>query len=877
MSTSTTPVRRHGHIAPVPIYPLHFNPFYHPTICSSYIPLSYGTTTRLIPISEGPYSQVLLNNQLSHEPTHISSAMSSTSLNHFPKMKKPVHVYTHIPPNNQGEIQKYENGIETFEKSEEIPTDVKKISNQNHSNGFDYNLPIVNPVNNNHEKYEENEKPDLPRDGKILNDNMNNYSNIMTTEPIQTNQSLEAQHQLSSTTLIKLDTSTPTDSINFPEIYKTSIPTTKSEILYSPEIFSNSVSQLPLGTNYPSSDELLTKRTQFISQLSSLQESHFLSTNKHPGTTIDTKLVITKNDVPEKTSSTDDKNQLNEPRNAQPHLQTLNVKDTIKILESSTQSKVKSAEITETTLNPETMFSTSQHLTTALFSTSRCENNDCSSISSHETIPSIKATFQADSFNKSVKAKSVLSTTINNEYNNRSDFIISSIHPLPTATTTSELLKIPYENPKLPIIVPSSSSSSPEIFTLLSNSILNFDKNNEIQSTNSLNTSLFPELQHSNSNTIMTSMLIENKTEQTPIITINYDNYTTNSKQNTNNPTYNGKTITISSTSTATPILSNVTQKIIHNAVRTSRNNFTLGTNISSKSYQNQEHLITEKVNMYTINKTNNNVPSILTETITELTPSITMSYDNYSKDIEQNTNILLYNDKPTILLSTTATSIQSVSTQNTITQNNVETVKTNLPYDTNTSNSYPSQIYSTTEKTTIYSENKTIDNFPHTTKEKTRNSLRSIVTSIKPRNNIQKKPQLIGVSNDLKYRKSSDNRDRYMAKTETPKTYKNAELWYNDMYTQSPYKKELNEKQIDYLLKKIIKLLKPEIEKQIVTNENTSKLVTPKLGDQEKIVNIILPENIILPMYFTDAAKNIKNEERLQSNKNPLKTPDKL
>jgi len=79
-------------------------------------------------------------------------------------------------------------------------------------------------------------------------------------------------------------------------------------------------------------------------------------------------------------------------------------------------------------------------------------------------------------------------------------------------------------------------------------------------------------------------------------------------------------------------------------------------------------------------------------------------------------------------------------------------------------------------------------------------------------------------------------------------------------VYTQQPVKKELNEEQLDFLLKKLIKLLKPEIEKQTLTEESVARFVTPKLGDRDKLIYIILP-------WVKEAAIRIENEKLADSN----------
>lgn len=726
MRTSTTTTQKHENVAPLPIYPFLFNPYYHPTIYSRYIPLSYDESTRLIPISQLPYP-LLVPTQLPHGSTHI------------PSVKNPMRVKTNIPPINQIDIQKYD-------QPEEKPVQentTENLLNQNHSEDFNYAVPIViyhkEPINIDQEKYEESEKQ---------NPKMDQFQNPMTTELTQINKSQEIQQPLSSTTVIELDVFTPPDEIHSSKTYNmtsTQFPITVSEIFNLPDILRNSVTQLPQKTKYNLSSDEFSKITQFYS-----------STKERPETKIETESVTNKNNKSEKTSIFENQTQLNQPQKDLPYLKSSNNIDKT-ILESSIKFEENPTEITKTTSNSEAFItlSTSQQPVITLPSSSLCENNDCQTSKSLPiTTPDIDTTLPANSYNSSAQIKSVYSTKDNNEYDNQLNLIKSTTHRFPTSTGNSEIMAFPYSTSKSSTITSLSSMSSPETSTLFkpSNAIKHFNKNNEIQSTSLLYTTLLSTLQPLNNKNIITSpMLTETITEET------------------------------SSTSSI---------------------------------------------------------------------PPVTIHYDDYTTNIKNNTNIPIHYDK-----STTSSSSSIIISRSSFPQPE-KTFQNNLPSDVNNfSKSYLDGFF-LTGKTNMHKDDNTNHNFLVTTVGTRSNSLKPIATTITPRNSIQRKLPLVTISSNLKNRKSTNDQDRVISKPKPLQTYNDSELWYNHMHTQKTNKKELSEEQIDFLLKKIIKLLKPEIEKQIITKESISRLVVPKLGDQEKLIQIILP-------LVRDAAKNIENEER--------------
>lgn len=257
----------------------------------------------------------------------------------------------------------------------------------------------------------------------------------------------------------------------------------------------------------------------------------------------------------------------------------------------------------------------------------------------------------------------------------------------------------------------------------------------------------------------------------------------------------------------------------------------------------------------------NNTVTSVLTVPKSEVSPFVIKNSSDYST--ENLKDMQLSYDKSTILPETTVTTpSRRESIENTIQNNKSPSVKIMTPKI--------SSSRTTTEIPNIlHREDKMNHNFSATAKETRKNWLTS-KTTVKPRISIQKPLPSVTVSDSLK-RKSMNNQDRIIAKTEPTQTYDDSQLWYNNqMNTENIPKKELNEAQIDFLLKKLIKLLKPEIEKQTLTKDSIARLIAPKLEDQDKLVYIIFP-------WVRDAVNNMENEENTKVNKNPLKHSEKL
>lgn len=261
----------------------------------------------------------------------------------------------------------------------------------------------------------------------------------------------------------------------------------------------------------------------------------------------------------------------------------------------------------------------------------------------------------------------------------------------------------------------------------------------------------------------------------------------------------------------------------------------------------------------------NNITTSVLVKTKTEQTPPTTMNSNKYTNSIKQNTNIPGHNDYSTRSSSTPNIFITPSGIFNT--DSLVKTVQNNLTPDINIySNSYQSQKISTaTNKSNTHQNDNTNTYLSITTEGTKRNTFKPTMASLKQYNSVKKKLPIVTISDDSKLKKPTYNQEIL----NTPISSEDSELWYNHMYPQNPLKKEPNEEQIHFLLQKIIKLLKPEIEKQTLTKESVARLVPPRL-EPEKFVYIIYP-------WVIDAAKNMENEERTRINSNLFTTSDKL
>ena len=717
-SSSKIPMLDHKHITAVSIYPFLVNPFYQPPIYSSYIPLSYDATTHLLPVGQVPYQKEEyyhrifgpLHTQFPIGYTNVPRFISSTLINNDPGIKKTINVLNPIPISNQEVIQKYDKELHTSEQ----------ISNQNQDD--------QNQMAGSHE--------------------------IRDLQP--------------PTTFNELNTSMPLDTINFSKIYPASTfpPLVTSNEPSKFKIYNNSVSELLLNSN----DHAFITEKQILSNLSTTQEPFTFSKTEQLVTTVETYSSIISDKNEEDTLTSEKRSQPDEPRNAHHYS---NDKYTTDILKPPVINFGEiSTEMAKITRNPEISIAFSTLPTTTMtspFSTPLSKNNG-SKITTSSSVNSPRAETNINTKLYNVLVQSIndkseqKSTKVSNEPDKIVDLISSSTRPSTTSITTSETSTLPYT--KTFSIILTSSPPYPKYYSSTTLPYVKYitDKNDKIQSTSLHYTSLLPTmLQPLNTKKNTTSILLETKTEQIPVITLNSNRYTNNMKQNTNNLRHHSESTRSSST------------------------------------------------------------PTI-----------VVASHDTYN------------------------------------TGSPVKTIQNNLPSDINMySNSQ--KIPTSTEKLNTYKDNNINAYFPGTTKGTEKSTLKSTVTPINQYNSVQKKILLDTVSDDSKFRKTTYNQDRYKTEiSNTPKSIEDSELWYNHMYSQNPLQKKVNEDQIHILLKKIIKLLKPEIEKQTLTKESVARLVPPRLGDPEKFIYIIYP-------WVIDAAKNMENEERKEINANQSITSDKL
>lgn len=242
---------------------------------------------------------------------------------------------------------------------------------------------------------------------------------------------------------------------------------------------------------------------------------------------------------------------------------------------------------------------------------------------------------------------------------------------------------------------------------------------------------------------------------------------------------------------------------------------------------------------------------------ITDTTEKYSTTVINaYIQNTTQNTNIPISNDK--LITSPTTTPITIFPPKVNKPKPLKKTTQKNVPSDITMSSKHYNETNTSTEKSiNTYKIKKINHNFPSTTEKTKETSRKSVVMPSKPNNYTQRK----FAENSIHSRTIINSSDQYM--TETPKTINDSELWYNHMNTQNSYKKELNEEQVDLVLKKLIKLLKPEMDKQPISKDSVVRVVTPKLGDKEKLVYIIVP-------WGRDTVQTIKNEERQEVNMSP-------
>ncbi|XP_060876612.1 mucin-2-like [Metopolophium dirhodum] len=757
-STSQINMLDDDHIATLSIYPFLVNPFYQPSIYSSYIPLPYDATTHLLPVGQVPYKKDEyhhrflgpLHTQFPVGYTNVPGIMSPTLINNEPEIKKTMNVPNSIPPGNQEVIQKHDKVLHTSEQ----------ILNQN-KDDFDHTSPIglnlVDPIKIYQIKDDKIEQPNSKMDRK-LHDHLtaDDLPNTLTAEQNQTTRSHEVQDLQPSTFFTDFNTTMPLDTVNFPKTYLVStLPLfTISHEPSKSETYSNSVSQLPLSSDeFSTVNQMLLHRSPTQEPLSNTKQLITTPVTPYSSTTTSEK---NQQDTSEKRSRPD------ESRNSHHYS---NEKYTTDILKTSIINKNEiSTEMAETTRNPEVLNALSTlptTITTTIFSTPLCENND-TKISTSSSVARAETDIHAKSYNVPVQKINGKSdkkfTTVSNGQDNINNLISSSTRSSVISITTSETSTFSYKKTSPPQLKYYSSTKLPDVKCTT-------DKNNEIQSTSLRYASLLPtNLQPLNIKNITTTILVETKTEKTPQITFNSNKYIKNIKQNTNTP---------------------------------------------------------------------------------------------------------IHDDESTISSSTPTIFIPSHNVFNTDTP--IKTVQNNLPSDITMYNYQSQNIPTSTEKSNTYKDGNINTYFPTTTKGTKRSTLKPTVAPINQFNSVQRKIPLDIVSGDSKFRKTTYNQDRYMTESpNTPQSIEDSELWYNHMYPQNALKNKVNEEQIHVLLKKIIKLLKPEIEKQTLTKESVARLVPSRLGDPEKFVYIIYP-------WIIDEAKNIEREERAKNNANPLITSDKL
>ncbi|VVC44481.1 Hypothetical protein CINCED_3A021258 [Cinara cedri] len=738
--TSTKPVPEHRNIAPLPIYPFFFNPYYHQTIYSKYIPLTYGTPPHLVPVSQVPSSQdeyhhhFLIPLHAQYPYTHIPSFISSTPIVDFSKIKNSINSITNKPPNNQ-------NTFSIYDKPQEIPAAIdntNNISNQK-PDGFNHIPPKIEHHFEDHLK----EKPNPIRDGKLLDGNKDNLDLIPTTVPTittyQFNESQKVQNLPLSTTGDKhIDSSTSSDINSNPEtdhVTLTSMSTTLSDISNPLKIISSSVPQLPF-------DDKLTTIAQFSSPTTEQSET------------------TTSNNISDENSTIDDSTYSSElPENQQNARSSNNKETTTGIPKTFNETEEKTTVIInkKLTTNIETASLPSDitsYPTTTLFSMLQIENNNSQTPKFPSIIsPNITTTLHDDLHYSPIQMRSIFSTTQSTNVNivsdNQSELITPSIHLPLISTTISETTTVPFITAQSSTIMIPSSSPLPEKFNsdqTSSHPIITFDENNNTKLSNTDYTSMFSTLRPLNT----TNSRLEDKTE----------------------------------------------------------NNLSTVVNRSIKS-------TTQNINISTLNNK-------------------------------------LVTSPPTTLI--TISSTKRLGPRVISPKPHIENSQKNIPSDIKMSSKIYSETKSSTEKSmNTYKIKKTFNYIPSTTDKPKETSSKSLIMAIKPNNSTQKK-----FTDDSKHKTTTNSPDSDI--TEPTETNRDSELWYNHLNIQNPHKEKLNKDQVGFLIKKLIKLLKPEIDNQPITKESLAGVITPKLGDQEKLVYIIVP-------WGRDTIENIENQKQQENN----------
>ncbi|XP_025407715.1 filamentous growth regulator 23-like [Sipha flava] len=572
-SSATGPALNHENVAPLPINSIIFNPYYHPTFYSSYIPLPYGPTTHLIPITHVSYPQqeyhhrvfIPVHAQLPYEYTQVPNIMSSTLINGHPKIKRPTNVPLHyVPSNIQDEIQDYDQAQDL--------------------DGFGQQHVTAEHAQIDQGIYDENGKP-IPatRDGKLV-DNINNLPSTMSTEPHQMNESQKAEF-LSSTNDITMST--------------TPVSMTISDNPSTSEAFGDPVSQTPSDNVYRSSDKL-NSTMKLLSSQSVTKEPYLIKTSEDLETT--TEIVTTSsyvNNPEDESTKTEEDYQPNEPRES--------VDTTTDISDTSVINVENASKINNTTQTPmaTTIFSALLYsMTPSAPTTLQCKNNDCSTTNStYDMTRSVKTTKHQDLHESPVQMGSIYSSTQSASINYKQSNAISSSTRLPP-TSNSEIL--PYTSSIMPNNVLLSLQVSEALTTLQPTFLQPFDKYNESTPTSINDTTSIQRLQSLNHNITTTTKLIETETRTTPLIKNNGQNNSKNVAQNVS--------ILMSL---------DISKKHEHDAsAKTEKDNFPLGLNITpSENLVSRTQTSTEKSDVLTNIEMGRYPPAIASETSSSLKP----------------------------------------------------------------------------------------------------------------------------------------------------------------------------------------------------------------------------------------------------------------
>lgn len=748
--------------APLPVYPLIFNPFIRPTIYSTYIPFSH-VATHSFPLSHVPYQQEEYHHQIlipiqtqypyfNNVFSNVPGYMSSTPVNMNTNVQNPVNVHPYIPPNDQGEIRKYD-------KHEGPPTIITK---HDINSTTPMGLPQEEPVQINPTVDEEYKPLNSSKEQSVID--VNNLPNPEIIQNDRNKKFQDSQYLISSTTADEIGTTTAPDTTTFQENYHTTLmPMGKAD--ESNQIKSNQPEKVIGETtqNIPQKNSyFIADKANDVNESFSKSSTHKINAwpitekPKETMTGSEREAEITNYSNTKGTSITEEKIRPVDPQKVPVGDRVSNDKNTTTnyFEASTTRTNEKSVETIKTE-EPKTVSESSTYadVNTTVYPTTLCEDNDCqTSKSSFDATESIKTTVQNVSNDSSIQSRSEFSTTPSTRanYENYTQTVINSSTVFQISTTkVSDATTSTKEISKFPTFETSTTKLSTFVFDKNSP-----NKNDVIQSTSLSYNTPIPTIQPLNYNNTITLLVSKSTTIPTPLITKN--------------------------------------------------------------------------------------------------------SGDNI--DIEDNKDVVINHKKSTILPKTTvSTPLRRESIKNTLQDSKLPSGKpiTNKFSSSRTTSEVPNNMYNR--------EDKMNHNFSVTAKDTKKIWSTSKPTTVKTFISNRKPVPLVTVSDSSK-RKSLNNQDRMIASTESTQKYDDSQLWYNNhMNVQNIPKKELSEEQIDFLIKKLIKLLKPEIEKQTLTKSSIERLIAPKLGDQDKLVYIIFP-------WVRDAFKNMGNEETTEVNRSRLK-----